>query len=225
MLSTMNLTTLKNYVSAGKTRQALEALKEAVSPQSNFYNDLLMLMADFSENSRAIVLDLQSPEENRRERKRINNRLLTFLDSLTPDDFKTTTAVTESINQPLLVITPNVERQSLMQDLFYRLGMTSAQVEVFAETLGWSAYEIIVFDNEDLPQGRDLSAEQHAQTEAREAQMKYVLENSRAVLVHFGGHLNLVNQHRSRMQAANSKFTLYARIREVADFLNAMRLS
>lgn len=221
----MDTKTLKNYVAKGKTRQALEELKASLSPDSDFYNDLHLLMANFAANTKAMMLGLQADAEIQIENNKLNHRLLTFLDSLTPDDFKTTAAMSNPITNALLVITPNAERQALMQDLFYRLGMTSAAVKVFSESLDWSAYEIIVFDNEDLPQGRDLSSEQVAQTQAREAQMQHVIQESTAVLVHFGGFLSLVNQHRNRMQAANSRFTLYARIREVADFLNAMRIS
>ncbi len=206
----------------GNTRKALETLQNSVLPQSEFYNDLLVLTANFNDNNKAVILGIQDPKENQQETNRINQRLLMFIDALEEEDLKTPTPV--SIQNTLLVLTPDQNRQVVMQDLFFRLGMTTTQVRVFDERLTWKDYEIIVFDNEDLAQSRDKSPEELAVIKAREEQIKHALTESHAVLVHYGGYLDLVNQHRNRMQAANSRFTLYARIREVAEFLEAMKV-
>lgn len=54
--------------------------------------------------------------------------------------------------------------------------------------------------------------------------MQSVVDRSKVFLIHYGNYLNWVNEHRDRVNAANSKFTLYARIYEVLSFIQTYRI-
>jgi len=82
-------------------------------------------------------------------------------------------------------------------------------------------FDLVIFDNMDLPNKRQLTDEEKATITAREKVMKTCIDNTKQFIIHYGNYLNLINYHRDRIQSANSQFSLYARVKEVINFMEA----
>lgn len=111
-----------------------------------------------------------------------------------------------------------------MQYFFKQLNFTNVAVyliDVF-ESTEYAKYDLVVFDNRDLPFESDkLEKPAKAKIKQRTAKMDVVVKASSKFIIHYGNRLNWVNDNRDRVQAANFQFSLYARIKEMLDFMDA----
>ena len=129
----------------------------------------------------------------------------------------------------ILVICQSEREVPFMKEYFQRFGYRNVQVEVKESYEKPFGYDLIVFDN------RQVSHQGGSDSEPREIYfetlMKEYLENSQKdlqdefppIFIHFGEYSKLLQSHRDKATAANSLFSLYARVKEVDEYLNTLR--
>jgi len=120
----------------------------------------------------------------------------------------------------ILVISPSVDDQAYMQDFFERIeDMKTPQFVVGKFALA-DKYDFIVFDAHNLPPVPNIEAFNKLPDDIQAYYFlleKYLRDTSQYILF-FGKYYHNLNQE--RCPSANSKFSLFARIRELIDFIN-----
>lgn len=124
----------------------------------------------------------------------------------------------------ILVICQNAHDQQYLEDFFERIeglpkpDFVSGTVKRVADK-----YDFIVFSGHLLGELRSeadiLQLPEDAQYHL--SLLDYCLQNTAKYIVYFGKFYYKLNQE--RCTSANSKFTLFARIRELIDFLNCYK--
>lgn len=82
---------------------------------------------------------------------------------------------------------------------------------------------VVIFDNTDLPDCPSISGANEL-IKTRVKLMEAFMEKTPYTFVHYGERIYWLNDKkiRTRFQAANSRFALYARVKEVLDFLTTI---
>lgn len=158
--------------------------------------------------------------------------LLHFIRTLTKVDIQTVPKmVHQELPNQLLILTEN-EQPEKIADFFKQLNLPNITVHKTSllETLEFNKYDVIIFDNRDLvvcfnqqvlngvlPAAKTI-------IEDRINKMEFLIQHSTKFIVHYGNQLFWINGHRERVQAANSQFSLYARTKEVIEFINTYRV-
>lgn len=137
---------------------------------------------------------------------------------------------TNIVELPILVFAHAHEhRVKEMADLFRKFAFVGTEVRTWEDNPVLGSYPIVVFDNQHLLK-EDAQLDKHPlrmqQAEARAIRiqaMEYCIQNSTAILLHYGNYLKWLEDHRRRVHAANSQFALFARLREMVEFLEVTR--
>ena len=130
---------------------------------------------------------------------------------------------------PLLAITYDHREVEKLEDFFAKFAFTQVDVCTWDKKTGFDNYKIIVFDNTDLMDEQDaessnLRISQEKKRNDRIIQMDYCVSRSACYILHYGNQFSWVSDNRARAHAANSKFALYARLKELVGFIEAYRV-
>ncbi len=119
----------------------------------------------------------------------------------------------------ILTISRTPDDSAYMQDFFERTQFAKPDFEV-GKFVPADKYDFIVFDARNLPPASNLEAftKLPDDIQAHYFLLDRYLSDTNKYVVFFGKYYYNLNQE--RCPSANSKFTLYARIRELIDFLN-----
>ncbi len=152
-----------------------------------------------------------------------------FRSATSPSVEKQDEKTDKQILTPILVITHHKRQLPILNDFFQKFNFSRVDVYTWPIPVGLDRYKIVVFDNSDLMGERNAEAsvlkmEQRQKRADREAQMAFCLNESACYLLHYGNELSWVSGERARTHAANSKFALYARLKEMIDFMEAYRV-
>ena len=71
---------------------------------------------------------------------------------------------------------------------------------------------------------KNLDIENRTRIEDRVQLMNYAKKQASKMILHYGGYLNWIDHNRDTAQSANSRFSLYARTKEIIDFVSAYRI-
>ena len=121
----------------------------------------------------------------------------------------------------ILIVSPTPDDLLYMEDFFSRLPDVPKPDFVVNKFVPADKYDFIVFDARTLPPVPNLEALVKMPYEEVRRHLdlleKYVSDTTKYI-VFFGKYYYNLNQE--RCPSANSKFTLFARMRELVDFLN-----
>ena len=134
-----------------------------------------------------------------------------------------------AISTPILTLTKQKEQFNELDDLFKKFAFTKVEIAFWDDIPPLHSYSIIVFDNTDLMD--EDSAEKQAPLRhkqrrlriERETMMNNLVRSTPSLFLHYGNQLSWVSLNRLRVHAANSKFALFARLKELVDFLDRIR--
>lgn len=120
----------------------------------------------------------------------------------------------------ILIISRTPEDRAYMEDFFERidsLAKPDFQVNKFVPA---DKYDFIVFDAHSLPPAHNLEVftKLPEDIQAHYFLLERYLRDTTKYVLFFGKYYHNLNQE--RCPSANSKFTLFARIRELIDFIN-----
>ena len=98
------------------------------------------------------------------------------------------------------------------------------------QKIDYEPFDLVIFDNRDIPpcfsknKLEELDNEIKSLVLQRIEIMESVVKNSSKFIIHYGDFFYWINLNRERIQAANSQFSLYARTKEVIEFVNTYRI-
>lgn len=208
-------------INNGRLRQALEAL-EAIQPRPP---ELEALRDAYNELQLAHLQERVSWDQYQKSREELVSRISALSEQLKSPGGGDVSAA-PAIPLPILAVTFADRLVEQWEDLFKKFSFTGGKACTWENRLAFDPFRIILFDNTDLMGEREaeesfLKMDQRKKRQERELQMEYCLANSTAYLLHYGNYLSWLEGHRARAHAANSKFALYARLKELVEFIKA----
>lgn len=120
----------------------------------------------------------------------------------------------------ILVISRTEEDLTYMEDFFQHLDIMKTPVFEVNRFVPADKYDFIIFDAHSLPSASSMEAfvKLPDDIQAHYFLLDRYLRDTTKYVVFFGKYYHNLNQE--RCPSANSKFTLFARIRELIDFIN-----
>ncbi len=214
-----------------KYKQVFATLKRELNIKTKKMITFSLLQNRFNGNSDEQMAGTISRKKANRIRNEIGVDLLSFIQSLDPTDIGSEIAYPHvEITNPILIFTKKKEVENV-NEFFLQLNFINVEVKpLTSEDYLLDDFDLIIFDNQDLPVCRNESQLDNFDAKVQKLitdrieQMESILQQSSKFLIHFGDILFWINKNRNRVQAANSKFSLHARTKEVIDFINTYRV-
>lgn len=215
--------------------EAFGKVWEHVDTQSPVFDDFRILQNNWEDAKRAYHQNLIDYAIYSGINAKTRSGILNFINSLLEKDFQAKRS-DEKIAARILVISPNLLSEAAIVTFFpfeyfrqvdfaqyddnWPPGQNRATDESNLAPWQQSIYaaDLVIFDNYAHP-------EVQVEDEIRKIQMEkllWLLNYTDRCVVWFGGHNEVVSQNPDRIYAANSRFALYARVREMLEFLKYM---
>lgn len=217
---------LKAALSKAELQWTMDELGNRLADNSSYYDDYVLLSARFYNNKRRDYLGSSSREEVLQENTKICQALLEMINNLQVKDVKSLpnehdTRSDNQIHDKILIICKaNTEKtdKAEIEEYFQKLGFTGVKVESTSHFIDPENSKMVIFDNHsvknpDAPEtGVDI---QHQRLLKQYLDKKYFI-------LYYGENTTVLRnlEYRSIAHAANSKFALYSRVREMLDFIN-----
>lgn len=157
-------------------------------------------------------------EDKRREHNIILSALLNLAGEVTDADLEEFQG--NKIDTSLLVITPNNETRVEMSRFFpfeYFRDVKFPTEENYQSEI--DDEDLVIFDHFEHNNVVIDEMTRMAQID----KLTWILDNSECYVVWFGAYGDLVSKYKHRIYAANFQFALYARIREMIEFIHFFR--
>lgn len=204
MLSSLQLT-LKRIL-ADNLGQCIKQTEASLDPRREAYNQCLQLLADFNRLERENMGNLLSRDDYNRDFAKLTHRTLFLIDNLQEDDLSAARHLREEIHERILVVT-RPERQAYMERFFSGNYFKNVSYIHYGDPVPPERFDLALL--EDL-QPEPLSA----------MLMEQYVENIGAYMLYFGATFPLDRaRYADKVYFANSIFSLYARIKEMLDFM------
>lgn len=212
-------------------KQVFTVLKKEVADESNKRKGLSLLLRRYNEYNDNKVANTISVKKANLELSRITSVLSGFIESLKESDLGASIVLAhQEIVNKILVFTEENEIVNT-REFFLQLNFVNVEVKEYSDSnYLLTDFDLIVFNNQDLKSCpkqamlKELKEEEQKNILNRVSKMDSILKESVKSIIHFGGFLYWVNFNRNRVHAANSKFSLYARTKEVIEFINTYRV-
>lgn len=228
MTHTQLRTQIQTAIGEDQVNRAFDLLATHLHPHADVRDEYLTHSAgwkDLQKQKRIAITDLAYLDQ---KKNHIRSALLEIAKALQPADLRDPEALVKpALRLPILVICKDEIDEHYMRDFFSRLDFQDVRIEIrsaYAEPA--QDVRILVFANHTLVSLRDNAGRFYYEEadQARIALMEQyltALESARrfTYAVHFGGNWAGRDRWLDWANAANSRFTLYARLREVADFM------
>ncbi len=204
-----NLSTLRHSLKrtlADNLAQCIKQLEASLDPSRAAYNDCLTQLAAFNRLERDNHNNLLSRDEYSRELSKLSQAILHLIDNLSEEDLSDVRRLREEIHERFLVVT-TPERRAQMERFFSRNYFKNVTYIHYGDAVPPERFDLALL--EDL-QSEPLCAMYLEQ---------YLAEIS-CYCLYFGERFPLNRlQYADKVYFANSIFSLYARIREMLDFI------
>jgi Effector-associated domain 11 len=184
---------------------AFKDINNHLSKSSDVFNGFCILYGDFSDwrdnNIKGIA------ENEALSKRQIRDRLLKFIDELNQEHILVTADLPDTINEKILVICADSERQKVMSKFFgsYYFQNVSYRVnEPFS--IPAADTDLIILDRATEDNDYDKLLEQY-------------MNQSFLFVCLTPKNWGILMEKRDKVNIANSKLSLYARIKEVLDYI------
>lgn len=224
---------LKVLIEEDKIKQVISVLKKDISKHSKFYNILILICRNFNEISVQLLSNIEDPSKISLDFNKIAYRLLEIIDQLDDEHIQSYSTIPQNILNPILVVTFSEKTKAEMETFFLPLDTLNVKVRwIQSSEFQWNEkYDLTIWDNRDLP----YCAKKDDMDKLKERELAVVLsrlpllekclsEASSPHFIHFGEPFFLVSENRNRVNAANSFYTLFGRIRETIDYINTCQV-
>lgn len=241
----MTTSDLKTHVQEllreNKFQRSFDLLWGNISRESNSFSILTNLAGSWRETKDEYQQGIIGSDDKARRFSQSRTALLEFVNDLKDGDLKEIKE--DKIATRLLVITPSKDTEKAMclffpfeyfRDIvFVRDERHQDEIEdeddaartkydgVYSVVLN-DKYQLkikdddlVVFDNFEHPRIEITEVDRLSQLE----KLKWVLNNTDCFIIWFGSYGEIVKENNDRIYAANFRFALYARIKEMIDFL------
>jgi hypothetical protein len=187
--------------------QCIKQLEASLDPVSSTYNDCLKLLADFNRWERGSIANLLSREDQNIEFSRLMDRTMMLIDSLQEGDLSEVRQLRQEIHERLLVVTRQ-SRQAYMERFFSKNYFKNVQYIHFGDPVPAVRFDLAVLE--------DLEPEPYSSM-----LMEQYLDQIPCYILYFGAHQVTFDRSKyaEKVYYANSIFSLYARLKEMLDFI------
>ena len=198
----------------------LNELERIINDDSPKYDSVLMLTSQYKTLKTQELKGTFNPSVDGIIKEQIKSRILDFINDLDFEDLDENALAPVGIQEHILVVTSDETSKSEMEKYFSSYAFKHVTYDYSGQVTIPKECDLIVFDNRLM--GKMVSSPS-AEEELNEASkthialLKAYLENTQFNIVYYGEILYVVNKYRDRINAANSKFTLYARIKETIE--------
>lgn len=191
----------------------LQKLDKVLNDDStDYFNQFLMLFADFNRWRTDNLSGAQSYETVNQRFANLHSRLLNFIDMLSEKDVKASFHLKDEIHERILVVCKTPERVKYMGGFFPNEYFVNLKYSEPGEKSSAEKFDIVLFDNSP-----------HDSDEGKHELLKHYLDDAKPVVLYFGAFLPVLNNYPEKAYATNSVFSLHARIGEMVEFLNYKR--
>lgn len=223
---------VREAVAANKVKDSLSILKNNLDSSSSKINLLTAIRRNYNTIQTEWLGGIVKEEEYGMRHNKLTARILEFLDLLEAEDLNTESGREHSvIKNPLLIIGNPETNPREMKKLFEVLRFELVDFYKTGDPIPANdQYRLIIFDNTDLPvcpSPDKLSGFEESIQEKfnlRIALWKDFLEKTNYFFIHYGEYFYWINKNRERIHAANSRFALYSRVKEMLDFIYSYRV-
>lgn len=129
----------------------------------------------------------------------------------------------EKLHKPrILVISPSIDSKRYMTDFFERMPYPEPVFEV-NKLVPADRFDFIIFDAHTMPEVRDNESFIKLPDQVQDYffLLEKLIRDTNKYILYFGKYYHNLNPE--RCPSANTKFTLFARMRELMDFMNYYR--
>jgi hypothetical protein len=188
--------------------QCIKHLEASLDPRREMYNDCLRLLADFNRLERENMNNLLARDDYNLEFAKLTERTLYLIDNLEEDDLSAVRRLREEIHERILVVVLP-ERRAYMERFFSKNYFKNVTYIAYGDAIPPERFDLAVLEDmvpEPVPMA-SMYLEQYA-----DAIPSFIL--------YFGEKFPLNRaKYADKVYFANSIFSLYARIREMLDFM------
>lgn len=222
----MNLSTIQEQVEAavekGHFATAFNLLKKNIQHKSSSREQLIGISATYSNLIADRNMNLIKDEMFRVERSRVSASLLSFNSNIQPDDIGNKVN-RDAVENKILTLSVDVTAE---QDLLLHLNP-----EFFPNATPATPSNV---PTQDQQQDIIIFNAMHITEEVRHNKMQgsqkswfdhleKLVKTTDHLILYYGPNYDKINEWRYRVATANSPFTLYARLKEIADFITIYR--
>lgn len=221
----MDLNTLKEQINTAlkdsDLNKTFALLNKYIDKESDVCNELTLLEAQKARTRKSGRMGTVNYQDTELATNQLIQSVLGFIGDLKPHHLSENPQSNQSgITAKILAYTQGSERQKDLEDYFKELNFANVDVVEYDKKMPMKDYVLLVFDNRDLP--FKPNEDELKKIKIRTDFMEHCLrENQYAV--HFGNFLPWINHNRDYVHAANSRFALFARIKEMLEFLEALK--
>ena len=215
---------LKKAFGLVDTKSAITYLERNLSDKSLHLDTFINLKRSYNDLKQREMQNRIAYEELSRNTSDITHSFLSLIEMLEVEDLVgTADNPIKKVGLKLLFLTPNADNIPVFKSFFTTFSFTNVDFRLLTDSPILN-YDIIIFDNQDLPaeNSRSLSEIQRSAIQERSQLMNQILKTSeRSYIIHLGNTLFWLNNHRNRCNAANSKFTLHSNIKNLIEFIES----
>lgn len=227
---------LQNKIADNKSRQVIIELKGLLTNDSGHKKTLMLMSSKYNRISDLLIGDLERRSDLEIEFNKINDGLLDLISRLEEEDFIPNPKLNSyGINNPLLIHCFDLNQKGELEAFFNQFDFKSVNIELVENyNEAWNeTTDLTIWDNRDLPpcpskeflEGKNLKESERSLILKRLSFLETCLEKKPSPhFIHFGEQFFFVNEHRNCVNAANSFYSLYARIQETLAFINTYRV-
>jgi hypothetical protein len=213
---------LLNQVAKGDVDLALDSLV-AYLPKINseYANDVITLSSRYNMNKRKTLIGVLDWSEAKLEYTQVTYALAQYINLLSEEEIEQLQKIdgnntNHCIKDKILGICIDEPSKSKLNDFFTGLNFINAEAKLFSEYKNPENYKLIVFDCHTIDDPEQ--PEEGQETALMSIFPKLIKE--KYFTVFFGNHYENIKKVREWVQPANSRFSLYARIQEVLNYIN-----
>lgn len=201
----------------GDLAACFEALKENLTDESDARKELSVFIGQYNRllRSKSTI----SPGEYRMEVNKIDEFVRELIDRLEVNDISG-----KQFIEPILIIC-NAEKREDMEAFFSKTYFPNIDFIKYTDPLPKGVFDIIFLEDEDniLTQTEEkvINGENKKvptlASENKKKEMKAYLDSTEGLFLYYGSYFPLAN-YKERVYFSNSKFSIYARLKELLEY-------
>jgi len=208
------ITEIRGLIENGDLLKSLELLKNTLSDNSEFRNNLSLFLSQYNTLKKK---ELLNGEDIQVETNKIILRVLSMIGELKKAD------LSQSAFIETLLIICNENKRGEMELLFMEKYFPNREFINYGERIPAGIFDIIFLEDENGiinpprdKEGKDLPLT--PENEKRRAEMiEYIEFNAKQYFIYIGNFFPL-GKYKNRVYFSNSRFSIYARLKEMLEY-------
>lgn len=186
--------------------QCIKQLEASLDPARAVYNDCLAMLTTFNRVERENLANLLTREEYNRELAQLTQAVLHLIDNLMEDDLSEVRHLRQEMHERILVVT-RPARRAYMERFFSKNYFKNVQYIYYGDAIPSERFDLAVLEDIETEPASSLYMEEYVQ-------------GIGCYILYFGERFPLDRvRYAEKVYFANSIFSLYARLKEMLDFM------